>query len=170
MNRPVECPFEADVLEAVVESRWPGRVDAELRNHVRECAVCSDVAAVAGAIGQAGERERIAAVVPDAGRVWWTAQLRARREAVKQAARPITAFQMIAFSCALGLLCACFGATSTWFQALLRRTVAAVPAPDFAGLAATLGAMLVEHSVFVLGLAAIVLAVPAAVLVVLSRD
>ena len=31
----VECEFEADVLEAVLQSRWPERVDADLRTYPR---------------------------------------------------------------------------------------------------------------------------------------
>ena len=47
-------------------------------------------------------------------------QLRARREAARTAGRPITAIQVLAFSAAMGLLGACFGATSQWFQATVR--------------------------------------------------
>ena len=40
-----------------------------------------------------------AAVLPDSGRVWWKAQMRARREAVEAVGRPITAIQVVAFTC-----------------------------------------------------------------------
>src|ERR1700722_17820032 len=108
----VECEFEADVLAAALQSRWPERVDAQLRAHVAGCAVCADVAAIAVAVDAAREELSASAVVPDSGRVWWLAQLRARREAVETAGRPITAVQVIAVACAFGLLGACFGATS----------------------------------------------------------
>ena len=75
----VDCELEADVLAAVVQLRWPERVSAELRGHVAGCTVCSDVAAVAGVIDNAREELREFATVPDSGRVWWLAQLRARR-------------------------------------------------------------------------------------------
>ena len=99
----VECEFESDVLAAVIQSRWPERVDPQLRAHAAECAICSDVAAVAGVIDSARDEMRMQAMLPDSGRVWWHAQMRARREAAKAAARPITATQMIAGACAVGL-------------------------------------------------------------------
>ena len=48
--RQIECAFESEVVMAVVQSRWPDRADAELREHVKTCEICADVAAVAGAI------------------------------------------------------------------------------------------------------------------------
>ena len=58
--------------------------------------------------------------LPDSGRVWWKAQMRARREAVEAAGRPITAIHVAAFACAMVLMGACIGATSSWFQAGLK--------------------------------------------------
>ena len=49
---PVDCEFESEVLAAVVQSRWPDRVDPGLRAHAVNCAICSDVAAVAAAIDE----------------------------------------------------------------------------------------------------------------------
>src|SRR5437868_10405111 len=112
----IECEFEADVLAAVLQSRWPEHVDAALREHVVHCEICSDVAVVAGAL----QEIPAPAALPNAGKVWWQAQLRARRESAAAAGRPITATQVLAFACAMGLMGACFGATSTWFQAGLR--------------------------------------------------
>jgi membrane associated rhomboid family serine protease len=95
-----------------------------LREHAATCVLCSETALVAGAIEKARDDSRAAAALPDAGRVWWLAQLRARREAIQAAERPITLVQVIAFACATGVLgvCfgACFGATSQWFQSALR--------------------------------------------------
>src|SRR5450432_3433075 len=105
----VECEFESEVLAAVLQSRWPERADAALRTHVEGCTVCSDVAAVAGVIENAREEMRAEVVVPDSGRVWWLARVRARKEAAKTAARPITATQLIAGACAVGMVGACFG-------------------------------------------------------------
>ena len=129
---PIECEWESEVLAVVLQNRWPERVDAGLRAHVPGCPICADVVAIAGAID--GEREEIRArvVVPDSGRVWWLAQMRARREATQAAGRPITAAQVIAFACAMGLFGACFGATSGWFQSALHRAVSSVSAfPNF---------------------------------------
>jgi hypothetical protein len=107
-----ECEFESEVLAAVLQSRWPERVDASLRAHAAQCIVCSDAAAIAGSIETAREEMRSLASVPSAGRVWFLAQLKARREAARAAARPILVVQLIAAASACGLTGACFGASS----------------------------------------------------------
>ena len=159
--KPVECEFESEALAAVIQSRWPERVDARLRAHVAACAICSDVVTVAGAIDGAREEIRSCAVIPDSGRVWWQAQMRARREAVKAGGRPITVAQVLAFACAVGLLGACFGATSVWFQSALARTLGLLPSAT---------ALIAEHGALVLAMAALVLLVPTAVYLVMLRD
>jgi len=168
--KPVECEFEAEVLGTVLQSRWPDRVDAQLRAHVASCPICSEVASVAGAFDGSLEALRASAQVPDASRVWWQAQLRARREAVAAAGRPITAVQLVAFACAVGLLGACFGATSTWFQATLKRISSNTAGFDVAAFLTAVSTMFVEHGALVIGLVAVVLLVPTAVYVALARD
>jgi hypothetical protein len=157
--KPIECEFEADVLAAVLQSRMP----EHLRAHVVACAICSDVAAIAGAIDDAREEMRAAAVIPDSGRVWWLAQMRVRREAAKSAGRPITAVQVIALACAVGLLGACFGATSLWFQSALSRVESTL-----ARFSAT--AFVAEHGLIVLAMAAVLLLVPGAVYLALGKE
>ena len=112
MNR-IECEFEADVLSTP-------RPDPELRHHIAGCRICRDAALVSSALAAESEATRPEPhQIPDSGRIWWHAQLRARREAVKDAGRPITAAQVLIFAAAMGLLGACFGATSAWFQTAL---------------------------------------------------
>src|SRR5450759_1190130 len=67
---PLECEFESEVLAAVLQARWPSRVDAQLRAHVAACPICSDVAAIAGAIEETREAMNARAVIPNSGRVW----------------------------------------------------------------------------------------------------
>jgi hypothetical protein len=164
--RRVECEFESEVLAATLQSRWPERVDADLRAHVAACTICSDVVAIAGAMDDAREEMRACAMVPDSGRVWWLAQLRARREAAEAAGRPITAVQVIAFACAVGLLGAFFGATSTWFQSALRSMASSVAAFD----ARSFLALVAEHGALTLAVAAVLFVVPTAVYLALGRD
>jgi hypothetical protein len=164
--RRVECEFESEVLAATLQSRWPERVDADLRAHVAACTICSDVVAIAGAMDDAREEMRACATVPDSGRVWWLAQLRARREAAEAAGRPITAVQVIAFACAVGLLGAFFGATSTWFQAALRSMASSVDAFD----ARPFLALIAEHGALTLAVAAVLFVVPTAVYLALGRE
>ena len=166
---PVDCEFESEVLAAAVQSRWPDRVDARLRAHALTCAICSDVAAVAGAIDEAREEMRASVVVPDSGRVWRRARLRARREAAESAGRPITAAQVIALACAAGLLGACFGATSRLFQSALRWIASSVAAFDFKAFVSFATALLAEHGALAAGIAALLFLAPAAVYL-MGRD
>lgn len=161
---PIECLFEAEVLAAVVESRWPERVDAHLREHAASCAICRDLVEVAGAIGEVRDEMPVPALIPDAGRVWWVAQLRARREAIKEAGRPLTAAHVIAFACAVGLAGACFGATSAWFQAALRW------AASGKDLVPSATAIVMEHGAIAAGMAILLFVVPAAVYLAMGRE
>lgn len=168
--KPCECEFEEEALAAALQGRWPDRVDGSLHAHIESCVICADIVTIAGAIDDAREEMRASAVVPDSGRVWWLAQLRARRENAKTAGSPITAAQVIAFSCAIGLIGACFGATSTWFQSALRwigSSVAGIDGKAFLLSAATLWA---EHWALVLATALMLFLVPAAVFLALGRD
>jgi predicted anti-sigma-YlaC factor YlaD len=159
-----DCAFEEEVLAAVVESRWPERVDAHLREHAASCAICRDLVEVTGAIGEARDRMPAPVLIPDAGRVWWIAQLRARREAIKEASRPITAAHVIALACAAGLAGACFGATSGWFQAALNWVASGK------NLIPSATAMVVQHEAIAAGMAVLVFLVPAAIYLAMGRD
>jgi len=151
---PLECEFESEVLAAVLQARWPERVDAQLRAHVAACPVCSDVATIAGVIEDTRQEMSAHAVIPNSGRVWWLAQLRARREAAEAANRPMTAVQVIAFVCAVCLLGGCLRAASTWFSPALGR----------------IASVMVEHAALALAMAAVLCLVPAAVYLALGRD
>ena len=100
-----ECPREQDVLEAVAFGRWPAasRSDTALHAHVAACAICADLLEVARALH--GDRESACreAPVPSAGLVWWRATMRARADAARTAAQPITVWQGVTGACAAGL-------------------------------------------------------------------
>ncbi len=161
--KPTECEFESEVLAAALQSRWPDRVDPQLREHAATCSMCAETALVAAAIDDSREDLRATAVLPDAGRVWWLAQLRARREATQAAGRPITIIQVIAFACATGLLgaClgACFGATSSWFQYALR-WIQSQPVT----------ALLTQHVLLAAATAAVIVLLPTAAYRAFGRD
>jgi hypothetical protein len=169
MNR-VECEFESEVLAAALQFGWPDGVDPQLRAHVAGCVICSNVALISRAIDDARQEAYACAPVPDSGSVWWRAQLRARREAAQAAGRPITAAQVLAFACAVGLLGACFGATSTWFQAALARITSVVIGLNGKALLPSATTLIAEHGVLVLATAAVLFLVPAAVYWALLRD
>jgi hypothetical protein len=165
-----ECELESDALSAALQSRWPAQVDPGLRAHIERCPVCSDVIAIATAIDDTREAMRAVAVLPDAGRVWWLAQLRARREAAEAAGHPITAAQMIAFACAVGLLGAFFGATSSWFQALVRWTGSSLACVDLKALLHSTLTILAAHSALASAAAVVLLLLPTAVYLALGKE
>lgn len=111
-----ECSREDDVLAAIGTGRWPDRADAELRSHVAHCAICRDVVAVAQAFADGSDHAVASAPVADSAVVWWRAQLRARDDAARLAARPITVAQAISFASIIGLIGVIVGATSAWLQ------------------------------------------------------
>jgi hypothetical protein len=159
--RPVECGFETEALSAALQSRWPDRVDPELRAHAAECAICSDVLAVAASFDEAREDSRACGEmqIPPSGHVWHAAQLRARREAAARAMAPISVAQMIGFGCALGLAGACFGATSTWFQSVLAKALSSLSAPNMQALIA----LAAEHGFLIAGGVVATVLVPTAI-------
>jgi hypothetical protein len=107
-----ECRREQDVLDAIAAGRWPDRCDAELSAHVASCEICADVVAVAQAFREEHEAAWRDARVPPSGRVWWRAEMRARQEAARKAAQPITVVQSIAGACAAGIVAALIGFVS----------------------------------------------------------
>lgn len=167
---PVECELESEVLAAVLQGRWPERADARLRAHVAGCGICSDVAAIAGAIEGAREEMSASAVIPDSGRVWWLAQRRARREAAEAANRPIAVAQAIAFACAAGLLCANFRAASRWLEPALRGIASAMGDFDLGAWLSSATRLLAEHGALALAVAAVLFLVPAAAYLAMGRE
>jgi hypothetical protein len=164
------CVLEDDVFAAVAEGRWPEGVDSTLREHVSRCAVCSDVAGVAVPLQSEKQALRTTAVLPEAGQVWWKAQLRARREAAEAAGRPITVAQMVAFGCAMGLLGACVGATSEWFQTAFRWTHTTLNAMGADKVLPSVTAMLNGHLMVAFTVGGVFLVVPAVLYFAVGRD
>jgi hypothetical protein len=158
-----ECIFEDEVLAMALQSRWPDRVPAELREHVAGCILCRDLAEAASSISESREDLAASATLPDAGRIWWMTQLRARRQAIQTAGRPITAIQVAALGCAAGLAGACFGATSAWFQSALHWTSMELSTSG-------VRALVMEHGAVAGGIAALVVLLPAVVYVAIDRD
>jgi hypothetical protein len=88
-----ECIREQDVLDAIAANRWPRRCDDELRDHVAGCAICADLIEVVQPLLHEQEAASLDVRVPPPSVVWWRAQIRARNEAARAAAWPITIAQ-----------------------------------------------------------------------------
>jgi hypothetical protein len=91
----VECPREQDLLDVLTTDQWPDRCDEELRRHVEACQSCRDLVAVLTPLSEAWAETRSEAHPPGSGMVWWRAQMRARREAARSAARPVAVAQIV---------------------------------------------------------------------------
>ena len=69
-----------------------------------ECSECAEAAALVTLLRQEFEHTARQARVPTPEIVWWRAQMRAREEATRAAARPILVTQAIAAAALVGLL------------------------------------------------------------------
>lgn len=97
----VSCVREQDVLDVLATGRLPRACDLELDRHIASCTLCTDLVVTAAALLQDRECAWSEARVPPSAVVWWRAQLRARDEAARSAARPIAFAQGVAASCGL---------------------------------------------------------------------
>jgi hypothetical protein len=147
----IDCEREPEILDAVWSGYWP----EDLRQHAGRCAVCEDLAAIAGGLRDEREDAMAEARVPTAGQVWWRATMRRRAEASTVAARPITVLQGIAGACAAGAAAAAMTVVSwstsnpfAWLASMLQTgggvEAAALPAaatqPAILSLAVIVGA------------------------------
>ena len=105
-----ECLREHEVMESVGGGRWPDRCPDELRAHIAACALCRDVLEVAVALHEDRDTAHLNAQISSAGLVWWRAEMRARRDAVQRATRPMRIFEWAALACML----AAMGALLYW--------------------------------------------------------
>lgn len=113
------CSREDDLLEALQTSAWPDCCGQDLRDHVHACTACTNLVAIVLPLLDEHHVATSSAPVPSSGVVWWRAQMRARQEAARAAARPISIAQAIAFACAVGLVAGGVSlltpALGTWF-------------------------------------------------------
>lgn len=79
------CESEAAVVEACRSESWP----RDLRAHAEQCEVCTEVAACAMAMRDHARETADSTPLPDPGPIWWKAEIFARRDAARRAARPI---------------------------------------------------------------------------------
>ncbi len=110
-----ECAREQDVVEAMTSGAW----SEELRSHASGCKICSDVVEVVHALHCDYAAASQEARIPSAGLVWWRAELRARREAMHAAERPMTLVQAFGGACAAGVLIAVLSRTGPLLKELL---------------------------------------------------
>ena len=116
MNTPhcEHCENEAAVAKAAAS----GLLTEALREHANRCEVCAEVLLVSRYLQQESGAAMLEAEVdsplPDGGRIWWKAQLAARREAVERAGKPIAIVERV--SLALGAVTAAAFLLWAWPQ------------------------------------------------------
>ena len=130
------CPREQDVLDALVTERWPDRTDADLRTHAAGCTICRDLIVSVGPILSDRVDLSNEGHVPSSGAMWWRAQMRARQEAVREAARPVAIAHIVGFVCVIAIAA---GAV-VWLSPMVRSwfaewswTLADVTMPEMRG-------------------------------------
>lgn len=109
--KQAHCIFEEKITQANRSGSWS---DALLA-HVADCPSCEEIALIASYLCESSGAERAGAPLPDAGRIWFKAQLAAKADAVELAMRPIVWARRFAFGlCAVTL----FVAIVTWWARL----------------------------------------------------
>jgi hypothetical protein len=121
-----------------------------------DCRECTDAAALIALLREDFEQTRQRAHVPTPEIVWWRAQMRAREEAARTAARPILLSQALAIAALIGLLVSVIG----------RLTLPAILSGEAAPAAGTALPVLTIAIVA----ACCLLIAPVAVYLALSRD
>jgi hypothetical protein len=142
-----ECTREDDVLDAIASGWGLPRMDHDLRGHIASCGSCAELLQVATALLDERELAWNEASVPPSGVVWWRAQLRAREDAARAAARPLAFFQGVAASVALWLVvtlvraipAADAGAAWRWTSHAVSNL--SIEWPDLTGLIAAAGSL-----------------------------
>lgn len=167
----IDCPFEQQVVNAVLSGTWPDRCDDSVVAHAASCPTCKEVAAVAVLLREDVDAARIEVHVPAAGQVWWRAAVRARLESTQAATRPITWMHAITGAIVLGALLAAL--TAVWpmlpdaFNAARSVMNEIYPSRE---VASAIAGGLAQSAVIGLVAAALLVIAPLAVYFVLSDD
>ena len=92
------CSQEDRVKAAILANQWPDASEPELRAHVEECQVCSDVVLVAQALRQSRTAMTMtqAAQPASPGLLWWRAQIRQKNAALERVMQPVVVAEKVA--------------------------------------------------------------------------
>lgn len=102
--KQTRCVFEEKIERASRSGRWSD----ELLAHVAECHACEEIALVASYLCASNRADAGDAGLPDAGRIWWKAQLSANAAAMERALRPIVWARRFAFGAFAAVIVAAF--------------------------------------------------------------
>lgn len=113
------CDSEARILEALGNGRTLEALEEPLRRHIVSCASCSELISIYELFQSDNSELSAAASVPEAGRVWWRANLAARRAAADRAMRPILIAEKAALAVGGGVLIALLIFVLPWLARLI---------------------------------------------------
>jgi hypothetical protein len=171
MAARIKCDREPDAFEAASLGWWPDRADDDLRAHVATCESCAEVIAVASALQQDRHEAVQRAPILPAEVVWWRAEWRAREEAARAAARPITVAHVIAVACAGIAALALVGGTFGWLRTWSGWVVGLLPSVADTSTALPDSATLAQWSLpLAVGLGAWLLLAPVALYLTVAKD
>jgi hypothetical protein len=99
--RPFKCVREHELADALHRGYWPEACTPELRAHVAECRVCSDLLLVMQAFQRVRTEAMAVPRMESAGALWWRAQLRRRSAAIESIGKPILGAWIFALAIAV---------------------------------------------------------------------
>jgi hypothetical protein len=88
---PISCPHETDVSKSVRTGRW----DCDVKEHVKECSYCRNVAQVAEWLGNIGGTGEERCALPDPGQIWLNARIMAMQSVREKALRPLAIAEFV---------------------------------------------------------------------------
>lgn len=124
------CRHEQEVLDLLAIGAWPHRADSALQDHVTACDGCRTLVTVVDALAEY-EARPATPHLPDARLVWHRAQMRARQDAARRAARPLVMAEITAVAVLVVLVLSWTGG-----MALPVDRLAGLPSAVVAGLVA----------------------------------
>ena len=92
------CSRQREVTELLARGHWPHACPPELRAHLADCRSCGDLLLVTQVFQQSRQRAVGEVRLPQAGAIWWRAQLRRRNAAIERVSRPILGAYIFALS------------------------------------------------------------------------
>ena len=109
-----ECSRERQILESL---RFDGQIESltdDLRAHLEACEMCRHAVEISQFLHE--HYETVANVpLPSASLVWWRAELRSRREAMRAVERPLNIAHAFAAAATIGVAAALLVREFGWF-------------------------------------------------------
>lgn len=100
----LECKRNAELKQSLAAGHWPEAASQELREHVKACRSCGDVAAISMVLRTAKVQALPERPMLSPSLIWWRAQLRQRQAKMEKLSRPLVRTQVVVLLLAL---CVC---------------------------------------------------------------